>query len=112
MSKSRIVTVSASSAKTASVNFDLNGINGDYDEVVGYLSVTAASGTSPTLDIDFQTKVNGVYYTHTSFTQATGTTTERKNFPAPVGVDGRMQITIGGTTPSFTFSLDLECKSN
>jgi len=109
--KSQIVTV-ISQVLTASTNFDLNGILGDYDEVVGYLDVTAASGTSPTLDINFQNSVDGgtVFFTHTSFTQATGTTTERKVFTAPNGIDGRMQVTLGGTTPSFTLTLRLECK--
>jgi len=111
--KSIIHTI-ISDTLTSSVDYALNGIPGDYDEIVGYLDVTAASGTTPTLDINFQNTVDGgtVFFTHSSFAQATTTTTERKAFTAPNGIDGQIQITIGGTTPSFTFSLRLECKRN
>lgn len=112
--KSRVFTVLPSAARTTSLTHSLDGLPGEWDEIVGYLDVTAASGTTPTLDIDYQTTAdNGTtFFTHTSFTQATAATTERKVFTAPVGVDGRFNITIGGTTPSFTFSLRLECKRN
>lgn len=111
--KSIIHTI-VSDTLTASADYDLNGIPGDYDEIVGYLDVTAASGTTPTLDIDFQNTVdNGtVFFTHSSFTQATAATTERKVFTAPNGITGQIKITVGGTTPSFTFTLRLECKRN
>ncbi len=112
--KSRIFTIAPSAARTTTTEFLLGGIPGDWDEVVGYLDVTAASGTSPTLDVTYETTADegSTYFTHTSFTQATGVTTERKVFTAPVGVDGKINCTIGGTSPSFTFSLRLECKRN
>lgn len=68
-------------------------------------TVTAASGTSPTLTTDVQTsKDNGVtdsWRTVASFTQKTGVTSERKCF---AGCDHfvRLNHTVGGTTPSFT----------
>lgn len=112
--KARVFTPIPSAARTATGNHDLSGIPGDWDEVVGYLNVTAASGTSPTLDIKYQTTPDDgtTWFDHTTFTQATTTTTERKVFTVPVGVKGRLLYTIGGTTPSFTFSLHLECKRN
>lgn len=108
---SRIINVHPSAALGATTNYPINGVNGEYNEMVAYLSVTAVSGTSPTLDIAFETLVNGIYYAHTTLTQATAATTERKVIPFPIGVDGRIVATIGGTsTPTVTFTLDLECK--
>lgn len=113
--KSRIFTVIPSAALGATTSFDLNGIPGDWDEVVGYLIATAVSGTSPTLDVAYQVTPDGgtTYFTHTSFTQVTGATTERKVFTAPVGKEGKLLCTIGGSaSPTVTFSLMLECKRN
>lgn len=76
------------------------------------LDVTAASGTSPTLDVKLQGKdpASGEWFDIATFTQATGVTTET------VWVGGgadtefltrtfRVSYTIGGTSPSFTFSV-------
>ena len=111
--KSHIYTIIPSAARTASEAFDLNGLPGEWDEIVGYLVVTAKSGTTPTLDIDYETTVDDgtTFFAHTSFTQATDLTTEKKVFTAPFGIDGRLNTVIGGTdTPTFTYSLRLECK--
>ena len=68
-------------------------------------TVTAASGTTPTLDTAVQTsRDNGVadaWRTIASFSQKTGAATERKCFS---GCDHfvRLNHTVGGTTPSFT----------
>lgn len=102
-----IKTLHASAAETASHVTPVLKTEGLH--VACYLDVTAASGTTPTLDIDIQAwdPVSGKYFTVVSFTQATGTTTERKtiaNCP-----DGwlRANVTIGGTSPSFTYSLSM-----
>lgn len=115
MSRSRIFTIIPSAAYTADIAYDLNGLPGDWNEIVAYLDVTAKSGTSPTLDIDYETTVDGgtTFFSHTSFTQATDVTTEKKTLSAPIGIDGRINVVIGGTdTPTFTYTLRLECKSN
>jgi len=68
-------------------------------------TVTAATGTTPTLTTDVQTsRDNGVadaWRTVASFTQKTAASTERKCF---AGCDHyvRLNHTVGGTTPSFT----------
>jgi len=110
--KSHTYTIIPSAARTASEAFDLNGLAGEWDEIVGYLDVTAKSGTTPTLDIDYETTVDGsVYFNNVSFTQATTATTEKKTFVIPFGIDGRLNTVIGGSdTPTFTYSLTLECK--
>lgn len=114
MSKGKVYTVIPSAARTATFNHDLEGLAAQYDEMAIYLNVTAASGTSPTLDVVYQTSNDGgtTWFTHTSMTQATTTTTERVAVTRPIGIDSRILCTIGGTTPSFTFSVACECKSN
>ena len=113
MRKNKIFTVVPSAAYTATGNFDLSDLTGNWDEVALYLDVTAASGTSPTLDVVYQTTVDGgtTWFTHTSMTQATAATTEKKVI-ANSGVYSRILYTIGGTTPSFTFTVRLEVKNN
>lgn len=72
------------------------------------LDVTAASGTTPTLDVTVQTSYDGTTWRSLgTFTQATGVTSERKSFS---GCDrfARVSYTIGGTTPSFTFAVSGE----
>jgi hypothetical protein len=74
-----------------------------------YLDVTAASGTTPTLDIDLEVKdpLSGQWFTLVSLTQATGVTTQRlaTGLADLADVVFRAVWTIGGTTPDFTFSL-------
>lgn len=69
------------------------------------LAVTAASGTNPTLDVALQTSHDGATWTTVaSFARATGATSERKRF---AGLDRYVRVvsTLGGTAPSFTFSV-------
>lgn len=112
--KSRIFEVLPSAARTATGNHELAGIPGDWDEIVAYLNVTAAAGTSPTLDVTYEVTPDGgtTWYTHSSFTQAIAATSQRLAFTSPVGIEGRILYTIAGTSPSFTFTLHLECKRN
>lgn len=112
LQKTRIAEVLPSAARTASGSVDLNELPGNFDEVVGYVDVTAASGTSPTLDVTYQVSPDDgiTWYDHTAFTQAVAVTKERKVFTAPAGVRGRISYTIGGTSPSFTFSVHVEGK--
>ncbi|XXX79163.1 hypothetical protein WMF30_10355 [Sorangium sp. So ce134] len=72
------------------------------------LNVTAASGTSPTLDITLQTsKDGGSWRTLGTFAQATAVGSESKSFS---GADRyvRANADLGGTTPSFTYTIDGE----
>lgn len=69
------------------------------------LDITAASGTSPTITVAVETSSDSAtWYTVGSFAQRTGVASERKSFS---GLDRfvRLTWTIGGTTPSFTFSV-------
>lgn len=100
----RAITLSASAAKTAT--FQSTGVLvGDRGVARLTLAVTAATGTLPTLDVVVETSAdNSTWRSLGSFAQKTGAATERKSF---AGVDTyvRINATIGGTTPSLTFSV-------
>lgn len=69
------------------------------------LNVTAASGTSPTATVTIEHSRDGSTWTaHSSFAAATAVGSQRKVFG---GLDNlvRATWTMGGTTPSFTFSI-------
>ena len=71
------------------------------------VAVTAVSGTTPTLDLKVQWSFDGVAFsdaeTPDSFTQIIGVKSVVKQFTAK-GPFYRLVYTVGGTTPSFTFS--------
>jgi hypothetical protein len=85
------------------------------------LDITAATGTTPTLDVKLQSKdfVSGKYVdiTGAAFAQKTGTGTDdlviypgitstaNRRVSDVLPRDWRIVATVGGTTPSFTFSL-------
>ncbi len=75
-------------------------------ELVVTLNVSAASGTTPTLDVKLQHSPDGTQWADlgTAFAQKTAAGLETKAF---TGLHGyvRVSYTIGGTTPSFTFSV-------
>jgi hypothetical protein len=79
------------------------------------LNVTAQAGTNPTLDVDIEVldEVSGLWYVLDSFAQKTGVSNERL---AAVSIpEGRIRAnwTIGGTdTPTFTFSVSVNGKTN
>lgn len=71
---------------------------------VGALHVTAASGTSPTLDAKIQHSTDDITYVDLiTFAQATAATSERQAVSGTVNRYLRASWAIAGTTPSFTF---------
>jgi hypothetical protein len=77
------------------------------------LQVTAASGTAPTLDVVVQDTVDGTNYsTIATFTQAAAATREVIRLATPFTDSLRVVYTIGGVTPSFTFSVITWADSN
>lgn len=96
----------ASAARTASANsttFDV----GEADVLILYLSNTATSGTSPTLDVKMQDSPDGgttwFDIAGTSATQVTsGTSSQILTATRKFARKVRCVITIGGTSPSFT----------
>lgn len=100
------VDFAGSSARTAS------GSSGTIEGLTGVntlrvqLDVTAAAGTSPTLDVVLEDTIDGTNWnTIGSFAAKTATGREVINITTPFAGAARARWTIGGTTPSFTFSV-------
>jgi hypothetical protein len=112
--RAKTATLRASSAATASGDSKLTPEKvTQFKEGDFFLDVTAASGTTPTLNVSIVTKdpISGKWFTLVSFTQATGVTTERKPITVNLGAFLAATWTIGGTTPSFTFSIGAVLKA-
>lgn len=74
-----------------------------------HLNVGAAAGTTPTLNVKIQDSPDNVTFTDVSgaaFAQQTGAAVADLFFRTPNRY-ARAVATIGGTAPSFTFSVDL-----
>lgn len=101
----RSVTLKASDAQTASSQTGAIEIYGK--ELTVTLDVTAVSGTTPTLDVKLQHSPDGSLWSDlgTAFTQKTAVSREVKTFTQMHGYV-RVVWTIGGTTPSFTCSVE------
>lgn len=70
------------------------------------LDVTAASGTTPTLNVVIEDTLDGVNAnTIGTFVQKTAAGREVINITALSAAQVRVKWTIGGTTPSFTFAV-------
>ena len=103
---SQAATVVTSAARTTT------GTSGGVSTTDARLSllvnVTASSGTTPTLDLTIEWSHDGTNWAvgqpADSFTQITGTTVVVKQFTAKAP-QYRIRWTIGGTTPSFTFTI-------
>ena len=100
----------ASAARTATANGTTLGIGAGKRKVTGYLDVTAASGTSPTLDAKLQDSVdNGTTWTDIdggTFAQKTAAGQEYITVLCRRAANAiRAVATIGGGSPSFTFGL-------
>lgn len=96
----------ASAARTTtgtSTAFD----TGDLISLLAALDITAASGTTPTLDVKLQTSFDGgsTWVDVASFAQATNASGDQTKLFSGVGPSCRWSWTIAGTTPSFTFSI-------
>jgi hypothetical protein len=74
--------------------------------VVFFLNVTAVSGTSPTLDVyvDIQDPASGAWVNQDKFPTVTSTGTWALALPVRA-VKYRVRWVLGGTSPSFTFSI-------
>lgn len=78
-----------------------------YKECLVFLNITAVSGTTPTLDVSVESfdEVGAAYAPIGSFTQKTATGIDTLKLTGTLGRLIRIKWTIGGTTPSFTFSV-------
>jgi thioester reductase-like protein len=99
-----MVAGGAITATTTSTGIEL----GDRGTLRLTLTITAATGTTPTLDVAVQTSPDNTNWTAVAaFSQQTAAGSVRKVF---AGMDryARVVETVGGTTPSFTRTLSGE----
>lgn len=90
---------------------------GDTGALTGYghasklraqLNVTAASGTAPTLDVVVEDTVDGTNYNViATFTQRTAAGRQVVDVTTPFTQTLRVRWTVAGTTPSFTFDVQI-----
>lgn len=112
----RELPILASAARTATGTSDAVCDLAPFTKYAMQLVVSAASGTTPTLDATWQHSIDGgtTWFTVVAFTQRTAAANELKveseveAGTAEVWGDCmRVSYVIGGTTPSFTFRMDL-----
>lgn len=100
-------TFAASAARTASGD---SGPQSGFEvssALRAQLDVTAASGTTPTLNVVLEDTLDGgvTWNTIGTFAQRTAAGREVINVTTPFTDRLRARWTVGGTTPSFTFSV-------
>ncbi len=99
-------TLVASAARTASGDTGTLTGWGTATNIRAQLDVTAASGTSPTLNAVIEDTLDGSNWnTVGTFAQRTAAGREVINITTPFSDRLRVRWTVGGTTPSFTFSV-------
>lgn len=100
--------VVASAARTASGNSDPVKNYGGVGKLRCQLDVTAVAGTSPTLNVLVEDTVDGTnFYTVGTFAQKIAAGREVVNVTTPFTDTLRVSWTLGGTAPSFTFSVSI-----
>lgn len=121
MAGGKTATLHASAARTATGTGSAVCGFERYEKFTAQLVVSAASGTTPTLDVVIQHSIDGgtTWFTLMTFTQKTTTGNELKTESeveaATAEVYGdcfRVSYTIGGTTPSFTFEVKITAQED
>ncbi len=96
----------ASAARTASGDSGVSFGWGGASTLRLQLDVTAASGTSPTLNVVVEDTLDGATWnTIATFAQRVAAGREVVNVTAPFSERIRVRWTVGGTSPSFTFGV-------
>lgn len=104
-SQGLLETLVASAARTASGDSGASKGWGASKTIRAQLDVTAAAGTSPTLDVVIEDTLDGTNWNVIgTFAQKTAAGREVINITGPFSETLRVRWTIAGTTPSFTFS--------
>lgn len=100
-----------SAARTTSGRSDQFDVGGYASAAVIEIRVTAVAGTTPTLDVDLEDTFDGTNWNkvadiNSAAITAAGVTVVRLNLAnTPTTNRLRLNYTVGGTTPSFTFSV-------
>ena len=120
MKSGRLVTTKASAAETSSTTHASTAVQPGESSVIVTVAVTAASGTTPTLTVVVEGSVDGTTWftlgivgasgfsvgVGTAPTNLTAAATSYGAFPATPFV--RTRSVVGGTTPSFTYSVNVQ----
>lgn len=97
-----------SAARTASGDSGVLPNYGPTQTLRAQLDVTAAAGTSPTLDVVIEDTLDGdTWNVVGTFAQKTAAGREVINVTTPFADRLRVRWTVGGTTPSFTFGVHI-----
>lgn len=100
------ISFAESLARTASGDSGAVAGFGDKVTLRVQLSITAASGTAPTLDVVLEDTIDGTNWNVVgTFGQKTAAGREVVNITSPFSDRLRARWTVAGTTPSFTFSV-------
>ena len=105
--------VVTSAAQTASGNSGILGGYGPANSLVVQLNVTAVSGVTPTLDMVVEDTVDGTnFFPIATFTQVLVAGASVQSVAPTASFTDRLRVrwTIGGTTPSFTFAVQIFAK--
>ncbi|MFE9098493.1 hypothetical protein [Streptomyces sp. NPDC007264] len=104
-----LLVAAASAARTTSGNSGTLSGFGDWTKFRAALNVTAASGTTPTLDVVIEDSLDGgtTWFTVATFSQKTAAGTQAQDVTGVFSDTLRVRWTIGGTSPSFTFDVRL-----
>lgn len=101
-------TLVPSAARTANGSIESPENYAPLNRLRAQLEVTAAAGTTPTLNVVIETTVDGTNWDAIiTFPQATAASRNVQQVVDVVGKRIRARWTVGGTTPSFTFSVKL-----
>lgn len=100
------IAMVASAARTTSGSQVVQGLQ-EYDKLRVQLNVSAASGTTPTLDVVVEDTVDAgaTWNTVATFAQKTAAAREVLTISPVIGDQVRVSWTIAGSTPSFTFAV-------
>lgn len=99
-------TLVASAARTTSGNTNTLTGYGPTKILRAQLDVTAASGVGATLDVVIEDTLDGTNYnTIGTFAQRTAAGRQVIDITSPFSDQLRVRWTLGGTTPSFSFSV-------
>lgn len=120
MARGQIATPKQSAAETASTTHPVVETS-DYGVALVTVAVTAASGTTPTMTVVVEGSTDNSTWTTLGTIGANGyaagtTATAPSNFTGAATVSGvfaapqfvRTRSVVGGTTPSFTYSVTIE----
>lgn len=84
---------------------------GRFSRLRAQLSVTALTGTTPTLDVVIEDTLDGTNWaTVATFTQKTAAGSQTVDATGVFSDRLRVRWTVGGTTPAATFTVDVVAK--